>query len=362
MAAPGPRIRGRAGVTLVELMVTMALALIVSGVAFMIYRINTSFYLREEAYIQQQQNLRAAFYIMGRDLRMAGNGMKVIGPDVRRVRLWTSSRQILSPGGFPAIDPAEGWFAPPDDATPGAWAIFGLDGGADRPDTVTVFRSEVEYPSQLGVISSVSGNSYRLSQDVPEGALECDAASGKCDVVALVNGDQAVIVEVEEFDDDLVTVRLGEASTPPSLPASFPLIGAAMYSLRGASLTTFYLDEASDQLMAAYHDRHSSIYDDPATRSMVVANNIEDLQVYFFYDGFDVDPESLRLDPDLGSGPLADREVKAVALGLTSRSGYGEGPNVRTRPALYNREAGTATDNRRRTTLSEFIYLRNHAR
>ena len=120
---------GRPGMTLVELLVAMAIGLVVSGVALMIYRLNAKHYLREEAAIQQQQNLRAAFYIIGRDLRMAGNGMKVLGPDAKLVQIWTSSRQGLGPGGEASIDASDGWFKHPDSAAPGARAIFGVDGG-----------------------------------------------------------------------------------------------------------------------------------------------------------------------------------------------------------------------------------------
>lgn len=345
----------RAGLTLVELLVAMALGLIISGVAFSIYRINARHYLDEEAFIQQQQNLRAAFFIMGRDLRMAGNGLKVLGPDSKLAQAWTVSRPALI-GGVPSINPSDGWFSLPDTATPGARAIFGIDGGTGRSDAVTIFRSEVEFPTPLGMVAAVSGSDYTMADPLPNGAVSAG------DAIALVQGSSALVLTAKEIIGPTIKVSLGGPGHPPALPPSFNPSGAMVYNLREISLVTYWVDEGAHRLMAAFHDGSRQNFDDPATRSIVVADDIEDLQLYYFYETEKIDQASLSLPPQMGSAILNNMTVKAVALGMTSRSSYGRGFPSRRRPALYNRELGAAQDNRRRSSLSEYISLRNFER
>jgi hypothetical protein len=68
---------------------------------------------------------------------------------------------------------------------------------------------------------------------------------------------------------------------------------------------------------------------------------------------------SVTNSPDLTSVKLNDKRVKAVAIGMTSISPYGDGPYNKFRPALFNRLAGTVRDNRIRSTLVQTVYLRN---
>jgi hypothetical protein len=345
-------------VTLVELLVVCAVALIISAVAFTIYRINTSYYLREEAYIQQQQNLRAAMYLVGRDLRMAGNGLMVLGPAVEKVQAWTPTRLDSAGVGGVVIDTTPGWFSHAGGGSdPGARAVFGVDGDDSRPDVVTIFRAEVEYPTSLGLVSSLSGRRLTLSSDIMGGTL----AAG--DIIGLVNGADAVLLEVDSFSGDTIDyVSNGRFTGPSGPPSGFPVEGASVFNLRDVSLVTYYVDEASNRLMAAHHDQAWSGFDDLASRSTVVANNIEDLQIHYYFGGDEVDPDALDDGPDMSLAILDDNSVKAVAMAMTSRSSYGEGAMDRVRPGLYNRLDGTAADNRRRATLSEYIYLRNHSR
>ncbi|BCS97141.1 hypothetical protein DSLASN_27730 [Desulfoluna limicola] len=60
------------GLTLVELIVAMAMATIVSVALVSIFTTQSRTQAAQENIISMQQNLRAALYLMGRDLRMAG--------------------------------------------------------------------------------------------------------------------------------------------------------------------------------------------------------------------------------------------------------------------------------------------------
>ena len=343
------------GVTLVELLVVSALALIVSGVAFSIYHVNTVHYLRQEAYIQQQQNLRAAMFVMSRDLRMAGTGLLLLGPAVKRIQAWTPSRPVIGPDSRVVIEPTSGWFSlPGPGAEPGARAVFGIDGGELGSDVVTVFRAEMEFPSSLGRVSGLSGATLTLSSDAIDGAL----AAG--DIIGLVKGEEAVLMEVEKVDGDEVEIKCGGRLTGPSLaPVGFEIMGASVYNLRDVSLATYYVDESQNQLMVAHHDQARDGFDAVDIRSTVVASNIEDLQIHYYFGGDEVDPQALSDGPDISHLRLEADSVKVVALGMVSRSGYGEGIARWIRPSLYNRLDGIDTDNRRRAILSEYIYLRN---
>jgi hypothetical protein len=286
---------------------------------------------------------------------MAGNGLMVMGSNVKRIQAYTPS-QVALDSAVVSIDASPGWFKNYDDSKYGFRAVFGIDGGANHPDTVTVFRAEVEYPDPLGRVNTHSGQVLELSQNLRDGVI----ADG--DIIVLINGpNNAVLLEVQDWEDAKITYKNNGRFTGPSGPPdTFPVEGSAVFNLRNVSLVTYYVDQDNYRLMAAHHDQSYTGYDSPATKSSVVANNIEDLQLYYFFDSEEVNPDKLNLDPDISSDRLDDSTIKAVAVAMTSRSGYGEGATGRTRPALFNSQAGEESDNRRRNTLTEYIYLRNY--
>ena len=66
-------IKSNQGFTLVELMVSLVVAgVVLAGICSTFYSQHTS-YLNQEQIVSMQQNLRAAMYIMERDIRMAGH-------------------------------------------------------------------------------------------------------------------------------------------------------------------------------------------------------------------------------------------------------------------------------------------------
>jgi hypothetical protein len=342
--------------------VVLVIALILTGVAFSVYRLNASYYLREDAYLQQYQNLRVALFTVARDVRMAGNGFSLLGPDLKLIQAYTPTREIPSGGPPSAINAVSDWFHHSDSisGTSGVRAIFGVNGGANYPDTVTIFRAEVESGNPLAKVKGISGNDIQLDSDVPQEAIK----SG--DIIALGSGTQAIILQT-----DAINFSGGKTSTlpikaegrfttnSPFFPTGFNLEGAYVYNFREVRFVTYWVDEANSQLMADYHDNSMTHFDDNARRSQVVAYNIEDLQVYYFYDLESVDTSRITDVPLISSARLNDNKVKAVTIGLAARSSYGTGPKNRRRPKLFDRDQG-ALDNNIHNTLVETIYLRNY--
>lgn len=60
------------GFTLIELMVAMAMATVVSGVIYSAYTIQTTIYSEQEKAVEMQQNARAALMMLQKEIRMAG--------------------------------------------------------------------------------------------------------------------------------------------------------------------------------------------------------------------------------------------------------------------------------------------------
>ncbi|HKK67984.1 MAG TPA: prepilin-type N-terminal cleavage/methylation domain-containing protein [Bacteroidales bacterium] len=64
--------RKQRGFTLIELLIAMAITTIVSAGIFSAYRSQQNAQLAQKQIVEMQQNLRAAMYIMTREIRMAG--------------------------------------------------------------------------------------------------------------------------------------------------------------------------------------------------------------------------------------------------------------------------------------------------
>ena len=72
MSTPTLRENRQKGFTLVEMIVAMAVTMIVMAAIFVTYKSQQDSYLSQEQVAEMQQNLRTAFYMMARDIRMAG--------------------------------------------------------------------------------------------------------------------------------------------------------------------------------------------------------------------------------------------------------------------------------------------------
>jgi hypothetical protein len=339
----------------------LLLTTVVTGVAFTLYRGASSNYLREDAYIQQQQNIRAATYLLSRDLKASGNGVAVVGPGIQRIQAFVPS-QLQTSGGVTSINTAEGWFKYPDSPSsePGVMALFGTDGGASRPDTLTIFRTEIEYPVALGQVTGHSGNTLTLSENVKGGNLNAG------DILVVISGKDAFLLESETscpLGSSISSINYknpnGRFTSSGGPPSGFDVNGAYVYNLRDVSLVTYYVDETENRLMAAIHDQRMDTAN-AIDKSVVLANNIEDFQCYYFFEGETLDLNMVTSNPDISYEKFKKEPVVAVAIGLTTRSSYGGNrKGVNLRPALFNHVAGTVPDNRRRSTIMELVTLRN---
>jgi hypothetical protein len=111
--------------------------------------------------------------------------------------------------------------------------------------------------------------------------------------------------------------------------------------------------------MAVYHDQADNPDNPKDIPPVVIADNIEDMQLYYFYNDEEIDNSKIHLDPGISTTKLKDFRVKAVTLGLTSKASYSRSGSQQVRPALFNREAGTMSDNFNRQLALETILLRN---
>jgi hypothetical protein len=344
----------------------MVISLIVTGVAFSIYRLNASYYLREDAALRQYQNLRVALYTIGRDVRMAGNGFALLGPNLKLIQAWSPTREVTNSPPTPptSMVSSVGWFRNSDTSTLGVRAIYGVDGGANFPDTLTVFRAEVETGTPLAKVKDLTSNEVQLddTDSIPEKSIKPG------DIIALVEGQTGVILQSGDIlfaggETSVIPVKQGGRFTAPTsyIKAALDVSAAYLYNFRDVGMITYWVDTATNSLMAAYHDTDRTDFADLAGTSSIVADNIEDLQVYYYLRDDTVDFAQTSAAPDMSSNRLDSDagKVKAVSLGLTSRSSYGDGNNTRRRPALFNRSLGTNLDDRQRTTLIETIFLRN---
>jgi len=69
----------RQGFTLIEVLIAMAMSTIVAGGVFLAYRTQQASYVAQEQVAAMQQNLKAAMFYMGREIRMAGYDTAISG-------------------------------------------------------------------------------------------------------------------------------------------------------------------------------------------------------------------------------------------------------------------------------------------
>ena len=349
-----PKSSSKSGFTLVELLVALYLSLIVASMAFGLYRQHSFQLLKEDALLRQRRSLWSAMEILARELRMAGNGLSAPHPAVKKVQAWTPSRPY-EVSGRTGISASPGWFHHSDTFDEGFRAIFGIDGESVHADSVTIFRSELELPTPVGYARSFSYERIELVEAARAGT----AAAG--DVIMVSKEGRAFLLELSGVSGRFLVFRPygrfssgGGARWKPD-----ELMGAAIHNLRDAALITYYVDEEKSRLMAAHHAQSRTGYDDKRSKSVVVADGIEDMQLFYFFKNDKVELKQTSESPGLSSKLLDEAPVKAVALAMTSRADRGAGPMTRFRPALFNRRAGTGLDDRTRLTATELVGLRN---
>jgi hypothetical protein len=328
-------------------------------VAFTLYRLNSQQYLRAEAIIEQQRNLRLALYTLAREIRMAGNGLFVLGQGLKIIQIYAPVESSRDCNDKPIVPDSLAWYANCDSSSsPGVRAIFGEDGGASSSDIVTVFKAEPEFSTAIGRASGF--DDWRLALIEPIDANSIAAG----DILGLINGEKACLLEVKEVSSggtiSEIEIKDGGRFTGPNGPPSgFATSGAIIYNLKNVSLATYYLDEATNQLMVVYHDQAINEDDPKASPPTPIADHIEDFQLHYFFDKEEVDVSKVSLDPGIDSAKLADKAVRAVIVGLTAKSDVERYAAPQIRPPLFNRAAGTVAEKVNRLSILETVHLRN---
>jgi type II secretory pathway pseudopilin PulG len=344
----------KAGLTLVELLIVMVLMIMVGGVAFTLYQVSARYSVQQQAVLEQMQNLRAALYTVARDVRMAGNGLRFIG--VQKV-------QIYLPAAYadPSVQAGSGWFRYKGASADGVRAIYGTNGGAAGPDTLTLFRSESESAAALGQLKAAympGGANQFLSLRDP---IKADALADG-DMIAVADGSTAVILQAGSYEDSNRRIVIGPRFKPEAaLPGGAGLPeGAKVYNLRNVTFVTYYIDVANHRLMANYYDAAmtNNDLDDVSRRSVTVANDIEDFQVSYFLN--QAGTPTMPAAPEINEGLLANRWVRGASLALVSRSPRksetaGEGAPLE----VMDHTSVGPPDGHSRRIITEIINLRN---
>ena len=135
----------RNGFTLIELLVAMAISSIVMAGMFSVYWTQTKSHRKQQQLVERQQNLRAALFLMERDIRLAGyDPTKTDIAGIEEAKT-DSIRFTMNLGGG-ATDGVDNDFdGQTDEDTPGQESD-GIDndgdGSIDEPDEVVIYRLE----------------------------------------------------------------------------------------------------------------------------------------------------------------------------------------------------------------------------
>ncbi|MDR1608157.1 MAG: prepilin-type N-terminal cleavage/methylation domain-containing protein [Deltaproteobacteria bacterium] len=348
----------RSGVTLVELLVVMAVGMLVSGVAFSIFRLSSQQYLTSEANLERSRELRAALSTLTRDLRMAGNGLFVLGPGLTLVQAYAPINSSRVCGQTPVQTNSLGWYSNCDTLTPGVRGLFGEDGGANASDVVTIFRAEPEYSEPLGEAREFEDWELTLlaattSDSVKEG-----------DILGLAYGSRATLLEVGALPSSssytVIPIKEnGRFTGPNGPPTGFPVNGATVFNLRDVTIATYFVNQDTNQLVVVYHDQKANETDPKSSPMIPLADNIEDLQLFYFFKNEDVDLTKVNLDPGINTSKLENDKISAVSVGVTAKTSVEQFFPSMARPALFNRVAGADKEKARRLSIMETVQLRN---
>lgn len=308
------------GVTLIELMVVVAVMSIITAAALVVFKTTATNEVRQQANVEQMQNLRAAFYTVARDVRMAGNGLSLLGAG--------SVNVFVDPSLHNAdIARGPGWFQYADFNTHGVVPIFGTDSGTDpdKADTLTIFRSDVEAINDIGTLSVTftpgSSGSITLNRSITEGVEISDG-----DILGITNGVTAIIVQASLPSSGATasTINLGARFRPAAPLPNGEVFGAGsiVYNLKNVTFVTYYLDMENARLMANYHDGTVNDNDSDVSNPhlVVVANNIEDFQVNYFLFPSPIAGGDPPADAFITENNLTTSWVGAVKIGMVSRS------------------------------------------
>jgi hypothetical protein len=322
------------------------LGLLLLSMVFMLYNNSSRSYIRQEAILEQTLNLRGGLANLSRQIRMAGNGYTLLGLDqASRVQIYTKNEDG---------DPVD-WFKYPGEAASGVRPIWGVDGGDDGPDSITVFALAPDFATPLGTLSAdftATHSVLRLTEtiELPAG-LDAEEALRPGDWLALVppTGDP-ILVESDGDGSDLTSIPIKDL--PNSLPNGLARIeqGAKVFNVKSASLRTFAVDP----------DSLSLLMDSDQVTGDLMAENIEDLQVAYCLDPADPGDFSTYVH-DLGAQNLTAHPVRTVRLLMVSRASRPDPYRGTYQPInAFNRTVVRPPDPHIRRFLENTVQLRNY--
>ena len=358
-------------------MLLLLIGLVVGAVALSLYQVKSLYYLRQDALTEQNQNLKAALSSLAREARMTGNVHKLTGWGVKRIQLYLPDDQ----GGGR-------WFSYPGASEAGLLPVYGLDGGPDGPDELTLLSAALESAQPVGRLMApytpgrVGEQSLRFQQPMRDKAVKTGQMLLLCD------GQAALIIQAGHFADEkrleaiapqpgrdaetssptrlrivpnqarrlIIGKRFRPAESLPGTQDAFPA-GTSVYNLGELTLTRYYIDTSRNMLMAREYTGNPGEADYGRSDPIIVADGIEDLQLrYIADDGTPLAPGGGTNQPD--DLALDEYPVRVINLALVSKSTYREKNQERTGiPAIFNRRA-RAGDDYQRLILSESVFLR----
>lgn len=326
-------------------MLLLLIGLVVVAVTLSVYQVNARYYLRQDAHMEQSQNLKVALNSLSREIRMAGNVHKLLGPGVKTVQIYVYDQENRG-----------SWFQHTGSETTGVRPVFGLDGGPFASDRITLFSAEIESGLPFGRLAAAydpgAEESGRLKLREP--LSENNFKPG--DIVAVSYGDQALILEACGLTSEGLEIILGDLFRPAeALPAaSFFPAGSYVYNLKKLNFSCYYIDKDRDNLMVQYYDQQFSEGGGSENQSLILASRIEDLQIRYIFD--DGSPLSISGGLDgFEASRLDDYSVKLINLALMSKSSYRNKSADRVGiPGLFNRRPRLG-DNYQRQIMNESI-------
>jgi len=273
------------GFTLVELMVAMAISLVVMGAIFLTFKSQQDSYIIQDQLTATQQNLRAAMYMLTRDIQMAG--------------YYTN---------FDGNQYTMDWDDLDGDTEPIRPLIFGqnnVPGGSgvknNTDEIVIVKASSISNVGSLGDNDSAAGNTITLIDlGVGGGANEIDLNdSGKRFGVMVKQG-----LGMAEFFE--ITQGSGGPPFSTTVGSSFTETYGKGDLIYKVDVIIYRIDEDATNPSL----RKRNLGSDSGYR--VVAENIDNLQFrYLLNDGTRVDADDINFNPS---------NVRAVEISLLART------------------------------------------
>jgi len=267
------------GFTLVELMVAMAISLVVMGAIFLTFKSQQDSYVIQEQVSAMQQNLRAAMYMLTRDIQMAGYYTNFDGNQYTMD--WDDldgTNETIRPLIYARNNVADG----------------GGDNIKDNTDVITIVKASSK-TRPLADPESATGSS------VADALRNVDnLKAGKCALLVKANLSRAEFFQVQEDSGDMsLTITLVENYKEND-------------SIYRADVIVYYVDDEDDPGDATDND-------DPANPKLlrknlgsnqsaqVVAENIDNLQFRYL----------LNSGPPLIDNPSgSEPNVRAVEISI----------------------------------------------